>query len=608
MRKHLYQISSRIASTFDRRKYDVLIFAPDALLHSHFHNLCVLGRVLETRGYRAVVITCNRSFSICPPMYPDIARDNDGIFDLQTPCERCIRYAKKLSNKYRLSVLRSTWFDDIELKEDDDFDIDLIKYLALMDISLLFRSIINEQLESGQKYFFDRQYIDIKNCIKLCRKIIKKIEFKNVIIYGSYSIQIAANIGFSKKNIFHVNNASHKNIDWQRIAIYRSPWTIDWLQRRDRWPVWKDLPLPDHMIKEIGDDLSVRLSGSGSRAYSAGAGVDDGPLDIEPGRQETGRKTLVCFTSSPDELEAALNLCAALDVPFSSAQNLFESQIDWIKFIIEGVEQSSDFRLIVRVHPREGRKRANRNSDHMDLLWKNFGQAEYEHCRIIWPDDPVSAYRVGKQADLVVVAWSSVGHEFARMGLPVMSPFESYMRVPGASWIQYPTSGPAFFDEMRDAIDRPASITGIIEAFRWYHFSELASCLDIHDVVTDPVRPGAERFDHAACSEIVESVVIGGQDVEEINRNHLIQKQTEDSIHHEKISIARQLIRFIYILFFGQEIKIEECICPLEYCETYLEKISGTKVKVCLNANSKVVESPIVVRLLDAIDSIRDNS
>src|SRR6185295_19877003 len=86
-----------------------------------------------------------------------------------------------------------------------------------------------------------------------------------------------------------------------------------------------------------------------------------------------GRKLLVLYTSSLDELLASTSQQEAMDLPRIRLPQTFQDQIEWIKAVIDFVGKESGYHLVVRIHPREGiNKREKVRSQHLQLLQQTF--------------------------------------------------------------------------------------------------------------------------------------------------------------------------------------------------------------------------------------------
>jgi hypothetical protein len=109
---------------------------------------------------------------------------------------------------------------------------------------------------------------------------------------------------------------------------------------------------------------------------------------------------------------------------------VFESQIEWIRWIFEFASQRSDLHFVIRVHPREfpiqGR---GVRSKHAEQLEQVFEQRP-GNVSVNLPSDAVPLYEVMVEADAALVAWSSVGMEAGMLGIPVVTYFGDALLYP----------------------------------------------------------------------------------------------------------------------------------------------------------------------------------
>jgi len=107
--------------------------------------------------------------------------------------------------------------------------------------------------------------------------------------------------------------------------------------------------------------------------------------------------------------------------------SVFPNQEYWLEQVIRYFSQNgSSLSLVIRIHPRLAHdKRGLPESPCLPTLWEKLIQWKRDESRIflVHPSDPVSAYWLGLQADLILNGWSTIGLEFAIKGSVVTNAF-----------------------------------------------------------------------------------------------------------------------------------------------------------------------------------------
>ncbi len=146
------------------------------------------------------------------------------------------------------------------------------------------------------------------------------------------------------------------------------------------------------------------------------------------------RKTIVAYTST-DELGASLSSsrCSAF------RRRRVRAVLDHVR-LSDSVEWSASVRMQLIV--RSGQHGAGLNGTRR--IATAFLEAartirEYPgQCRHRVAEDPTSSYNVAEVADVAAVAWSNMGIELARVGVPVVAAFSGIAPYPRARLLLWP--------------------------------------------------------------------------------------------------------------------------------------------------------------------------
>ncbi|MDX1959908.1 MAG: hypothetical protein SFU98_15160 [Leptospiraceae bacterium] len=217
-------------------------------------------------------------------------------------------------------------------------------------------------------------------------------------------------------------------------------------------------------IKEYLDHQKMLLSGKHFLVYSSG--VDSSKKTI---REFFGinhkQKILVATMSSYDEMFAAI-ACGL--VRFNNTA-IFQSQIEWLKELINFIESREDYFLIIRVHPREfPNKRESYSSNH-GVEVKNALEKLPKNCRLNIPEDNTSLYSLALEANLILNAWSSAGEEMALFGIPVLL-YDSEMTLYPHEINFLAKTKTDYFEKIISLSDKKISKKEILESLKWISF------------------------------------------------------------------------------------------------------------------------------------------
>jgi hypothetical protein len=162
------------------------------------------------------------------------------------------------------------------------------------------------------------------------------------------------------------------------------------------------------------------------------------------------------------------------------ARGVFQSQIDWIKSLVEFVKRRDDLFLLIRVHPREfPNKRDRVKSEHAVQLEEQFEHLP-KNASVNWPSDGVSLYDLAEEMDLCLNAWSNAGKEMTFLGIPVvLYSSQTIFYHPG---INYSADTAAEYFRLIDvALADGWRLENTKAAFRWYALDDLYSRIDLSE-------------------------------------------------------------------------------------------------------------------------------
>ena len=303
------------------------------------------------------------------------------------------------------------------------------------------------------------------------RKILIKFSPDKVVVYNSlYSMnnafyQTAKSLGISSYTIQGGMHMVERN---NFLTAYESPQEEFKIANSSEWMEIKDQALDEDQIRLVESHLKGLFAGQSAFAYSLPADSGTGTGFILKLNLSSGKKKLLALMSSEDEIYAG-NLASGLPKQDKSRQ-IFATQLEWLKWLIEFASVRLDVILIIRVHPRLfPNKREFALSPDLQQYNELFRELP-SNVFVNFPSDEVSLYHLALESSVVLNYRSTAGVELLSFGIPVV--------IPGShSYLPYPSelnlvaeSKSDYKNKIESAIMNGWQIDNSIKAFRWYSF------------------------------------------------------------------------------------------------------------------------------------------
>jgi hypothetical protein len=238
--------------------------------------------------------------------------------------------------------------------------------------------------------------------------------------------------------------------------------------RSRAWEDARALPVGETAIAEILAYIKFLLRGTGAFVYSSAHGAKT----LTELRHQFGagpdQKVVLCTTSSEDEMLAAEMVGA---VPRTTSEgSLFESQLDWLRYIIEMGRHHPEWCVIVRVHPREFPNRREGTLSQNAIRLRETLTDLPTNVVVNWPDQGVSLYDLAQITDVLLNGISNAGIEFLLLGIPVVVHSPAALYAYPSSFNYSARSRREYESVIAQAIEDGWSVEHIRNAFRWKAF------------------------------------------------------------------------------------------------------------------------------------------
>jgi hypothetical protein len=250
--------------------------------------------------------------------------------------------------------------------------------------------------------------------------------------------------------------------------------SLDWASS----PGWQKLKSSDAIIPRlhlIEDHFSSLFAANSNFVYSVSSKRFTSDVIFQKLSLSRSKITFLATLASNDERMTAKSV-GALD--FLEGQPcLFESQIEWIKFLVKEFQIRPNLQLVVRVHPREfPNKRESVTSQHAKDLLRELDNLPL-NVFVNWPSDEISLYDLVQVVDVGLVATSTTGLQLATLGIPIgihnISMLTGYTTDVGTE-LDSIANYQAFLDSAKN---HQWSVENVIAGLKWHAY--LFNCLSI---------------------------------------------------------------------------------------------------------------------------------
>ena len=544
------------------KKPAILFLASEAGLTQYFTGHALLARTLNETGHQAIVLSCAGGLPHCN--VKSAARAAPGHGDAL--CGQCRSASLALGHKYGLA--------DISLEnlvgQPEQAEIDTIiaatngKPWTISHDGIAFGEFAQgESLRARRKLNIDEfdaaDHADLLATIQSAlrvyfavRKLATRLNITRIVYYGAYghwlpTVTYARRSGIPTTQIEHGYN---RDIDVRLLNLRPAPVHEQQMRQTLRWADYRDIPLDPATARRVAESGLFRLSNHGRRStHSPNFELRQTSI-LEEFGLSVEKKTLVAYSSSADELSAAKHIYRGLGLDYGNGARPFEDSNTWLVSLISWAGAQSDLQLVVRLHPRMATPAGQPLSVEEQEL-RNLLTVLPENVRVIWPRDKISSYNLAEVADAVLVSWSTIGLELARLGVPVIAAFSDRGSFAVGSFIGFEETAERYFAAIRSAIDRGASCALIAEAMRWTHFLFLSPTVDFSASVPSDDFTGVPDWKMPADRSRILRTLIDGKDASEQRMAELPRGNL--AVARETEAVRRSIEYFIIFFMTGQD-------------------------------------------------------
>lgn len=476
-----------------------VIAMPEACIAAYQQTLCIVGNCLQSQGWQLMALECDGFLSFCNQCSALHCKHEDCTDILQKICPVCKKNFKTSQKKYAFDAVRLKDVLPQEKKAELDKlvedNMDNLEALTYCDINfgkltqyafcLQFKLVYSGQSDLKEGFIAHLRYALYSFAI--AQHVIAQQRPELFLLFNSYSHCLAVKKACDLAGVRCVffTTAAYKNADCSAFMPYSLPTFL--MELCALWPTVRNMPALADNVGKCWADAVYRAFATGSHIYSLSAHGNPEYiyklLMLEP-----QKRLVVAYSSSGDERLGHDIMKDALGLP-DITREAFKSQLEWLKDLKAWAESRNDVHVVVRTHPREG---VNKNypfrSKAIEELEREFPENSSAFT-IIWPEEKISSYLLMEIADAVVVPWTTMGMEAARLGVPVLS-WAANMYYTDDDFIQVK----AEYADYRQALDalpyRETSWNCLARAVRYSCWRTFASVIDLGATVPSELPNG----------------------------------------------------------------------------------------------------------------------
>lgn len=517
-----------VLADLQKQKPVTLFLALEADLQPFFASHVLIARVVKDAGQTPLLLSCDGIQPICSAK---LARQwkQTAPGENTSVCRNCRTVAEKVGNSYGLgdlsieNLLGPEGLADIQQKVSGlgDRPWDLVE-----DDIEIGRACLGETLRSRRRLSIEELSVSdiglvaalaysslaVYRSVKL---LTERYNIQHIAYFSDYAYFIAPQILAHRKGITVTNiaHAYNRDIDRRFLNLRPGHGFSHMMSQIESWPENNHRAMPAEAIFPVLDGGLYRMRGfGGASTYSPNWRPDSTDIRSELGLPPGG-KLLVAYSNSSDELLCNREILRVMGIPYAQSRNPFQNQVEWLKELIAWVEARPELRLVIRLHPRmaKGHRHTSESSE--------AGQMRREFSRlptrvaIVWPESDISSYNVAEHADVVLTAWSSIGLELARLGIPLISAFQRVGPWPAGKFNLFSETKEGYFALVDQALRAVPAMANILDAFRWTYVLNWTPLVDVSDVTPDPDYFPVPPFHSPKNGELILKAVTEGQDL-----------------------------------------------------------------------------------------------
>jgi hypothetical protein len=476
----------------------VLFFSPHSLPWKHAFPEVIIADSLKNSGCEIVYLTCGGALGdYCIPKIAKIPgenRNNRIKKKCDAICSECQNTDKYIRKRFNLtgptigSILSQECIDEVD-RIISNLDIKKVFELKYHRISIgkiaFYQIILRHKLinllvspDLHERYLSELR--DTYYAAHVIQKTIASLKIDAIVLYNSmYSVnKIVAEVARSNGiDTYFLHAGSNLSERLQSLMIGKNDTYSFYSSLIENWPKFSENTYTMEQYKKVTDHFKELLNAKSIFTYST--------------KKSSAHNNIRGFFCIPDSSKILVATMASYDEEIAAEfigakkifnNEIFSSQIDWVKALISYVEVHPNIFLVIRPHPREfSNRREKKTSEHAKQILDLIASGLPLNVRFNLPEDSISIYDFIDEADVFLNSWSNVGKEIAIFGVPVVIYSKNNLYYhPDLNYIGSNKS--EYFKKIEQAIENGWSFHYVIKAFKWFVYEQQAALISLHSV------------------------------------------------------------------------------------------------------------------------------
>ncbi|WP_353427856.1 hypothetical protein NHB34_01745 [Polynucleobacter sp. MWH-UH19D] len=476
----------------------VLFFSPHSIPWKHAFPEAIVADSLHNAGCEISYFTCGGALGdYCIPKISKITSDvrnrklKKACKAICSECQSVDKYIRKtfnLGGATIQSALSQDCKDEVDriISNLDIRDAFQLKYRGISIGKIAFYQIILRHkliklvVSPDLKDRYLSELRDTYYSAYALKNIIESKKIDAIVLYNSmYSVnKIVAEVArYHGIDTYSIHAGSNLSERLQSLIISKDDAYSFYSNLIQNWPKFSGCNHSPSEYRKVTEHFKELLNAKSIFTYST--------------KKSLVTKSIREFFTIPDRSKILVATMASYDeevaAEFIGAKKIFDdeifdTQIDWIKALINYAEKKQDIFLIIRPHPREfTNKREKTTSEHARQILELAASKLPPNVSFNLPEDGISIYDFIGEADVFLNSWSNVGKEIAIFGVPVViysknnlyyHPDLNYI---GSNKIDY-------FKKIEEAIANGWSFDYVMKVFKWYVYEQQTALISLHSV------------------------------------------------------------------------------------------------------------------------------
>ncbi len=413
----------------------IIFFSPHAFIGVHAIPEALVANSIIKLGHEVIYIGCDRAYkNNCVSM----SAAGVGFFSTEQQknkvCNECLSKKNAIISTFKFTSININDFmyeEDLNIIQNDIKNLNKSNWFEYLyedmpvgrysAFELILGSKINKLTLSDNEFLvYKDSLISSLKTLFAAKRIFNIYQPDKVVVYNSfYSLNnifcsLANKLGI---DFYTLHAGSHLKDRLSLMTVFKGSLSASLVSRSNAWTIYRDSLLTKQKILKVHSHIKELFKARSPWVYSIKAsGLSQDHIKKILGIPKD-KKIILATLSSLDENFAGslVDAIAPYDKP------IFETQNEWIDFLIKYASTNRSIFMIIRPHPREyPNKRENILSQRSKELQEKFSKLP-SNVVINYPSHNIAFHDLLRVVDLGLNTTSTTGIEFIFHNIPVIN-------------------------------------------------------------------------------------------------------------------------------------------------------------------------------------------